>query len=225
MNRKELAIKLRKEGYSYSYIKDKTGYSQGTLSYHLAHIPYEPNAETQRRIGKALSAAIQRKAKKKRDSIHNAHADARAHIGKITERDLLMLGIGLYLGEGSKTQDIIRVVNTNPRILRVCMAWFRYLGLSESNFMIRLHVYPDTSIHEAEAYWMKSLGISCAQFQPVTIDHRANKDRKRNGIHPYGTAHLTIRANGNKAFGVTLSRLIGGYMEEVLEYAANKKRA
>ena len=43
---KEKAIKLRKEGYSYSYIKDKLGISKGTLSYWLRDIKYVPNEYT-----------------------------------------------------------------------------------------------------------------------------------------------------------------------------------
>jgi hypothetical protein len=222
MSRKEKAIQLRKEGYSYSHIAKMTGYSLSTLSYHLRDISYTPNKETVLKIGKAISASSKRKSEQKQASIERARTKARQDIGPLTKRDLFMLGLGIYIGEGSKTQDIIRLVNADPNVLKIYISWLQSFGLGVENFVIRIHLYPDSSVLDAEVFWSKQLGLPRTQFQKPSIDRRVGKDRKRSGTHKYGTAHVTVRSNGEKAFGVELARRIGAWMEEVLKYGAKK---
>ncbi len=217
MSRKDIAIELRKKGYSYSHIQRVTGYSVSTLSYHLSHIPYVPNKETVASIGNALAKSAEVKSQKKVNALLDAKRQAQKDVGILTSRDIFMLGLGIYIGEGSKTQSHVRLVNADPKVLRLYVRWLRMLGLRSENLSVRIHLYPDTPIQEAESYWCKQLGVPLAQFQSPSIDRRVGKDRKRSATHTYGTAHVTVRANGNKSFGVALSRRIGAWMEEVLE--------
>jgi DNA-binding transcriptional ArsR family regulator len=214
---REKAISLRKEGYSYSFISAKTGLSKSTLSYHLQSIPYTPNKYTINTVGKARAQAGLVKSKAKRNSFLQAFKEANSDIGALSNRDLFMLGLGLYIGEGSKTQDIIRLVNTDYRVIKLFIAWLCAHGFTISNFMIRIHLYPDSNISAAEEYWLQKTGIPKSQFQSVYIDRRVNKDRKRSSVHVYGTAHVTIRSNGKKELGVLFSRKIGAWMNKVLQ--------
>ena len=213
----EHAIDLRKKGYTYSYISTITGLSKSTLSYHLNKITFTPNVKMIQKTTRARAQAIQTKALQKKEAIHNAIKIAEQDIAFVTKRDLFMLGLGVYIGEGSKTQNLIRVVNTDYRVINLFIRWLRLFGFSKQNFAIRIHLYPDSNVGEAEHFWMTRTGLPQSQFQKVSIDTRVNKDRKRNGKHPYGTAHVTVRSNGNKVFGVAFSRRIGAWMEEVLK--------
>ncbi len=217
MSPKEQARRLREKGYSYTYIQGKTQLSKSTLSYLLRDVPYTPNSYTQKFIGKARAKSGESKAATKRLSIAVAQQEAKADIGFISKRDLFMLGIGLYIGEGSKTQNLIRVVNGDARVIKLFITWLANLGYPKSSLAIRIHLYPDSNIGEAHAYWSDKTGLSLSQFQPACIDGRGKKDRKRSGTHVYGTAHVTVRSLGDKKFGVGFSRRIGAWMEEVLE--------
>jgi hypothetical protein len=217
MSAKDTAIKLRERGYSYSHIAKETGLAVSTLSYHLAHIPYTPNKKTINAIGNARIASALTKSLAKRKTLDEAKIKAKKDVGAISSRDLFMLGLGVYIGEGSKTHDITRLVNTDYRVINLYIRWLESFGLKHENFTIRIHLYPDSDIHEAEGFWMKKTGIPKAQFQSVSIDKRVGKDRKKSGVHKYGTAHVTVHSRGNKAFGVALARRIGAYMQEVLE--------
>jgi hypothetical protein len=225
MSAKDTAIKLRRRGYSYNYIAKMTGLSISTLSYHLSRIPYTPNTKTIETIGRARIASARAKALAKRKTIDEAKARARKDVGRVSSRDLFMLGLGLYIGEGSKTNDIVRLVNTDYRVIKLYMGWLQSFGLTLKNFVIRIHLYPDSNVRDAEEYWMEKTGLPRSQFQPASIDRRAGKDRKRSGTHEHGTAHVTVRSRGDKAFGVVLARWISGCMEEVLECRTFKKRA
>src|SRR3989338_5572381 len=115
---REKIFELRKKGHSYNYISQQTGVSKSTLSGWLSSVPYTPNKITIERIGKARAASGRIKAKQKIESIEKAEAEAKNEIGEITKRDLFMLGIGIYIGEGAKTNNIIRVINANPKIIK-----------------------------------------------------------------------------------------------------------
>src|SRR3989344_6445018 len=102
------SVELRKEGHSYNYISRVLKISKSTLSDWLADIPYTPNNETIRRIGKARAASGEAKSKIRQESIRRATEEARQQLGEVSKRDLFMLGLGLYIGEGSKTAEITR---------------------------------------------------------------------------------------------------------------------
>lgn len=217
MTIRERAQKLREKGYSYSYIAEKTGLSKSTLSYYLHDVPYTPNGSTIKAIGKARAQSGYTKAKMKQESYAKAEQLAQKDIGQLTSRDIFMLGLGVYIGEGSKTQDIIRVVNSDYRVIKLFIRWLCDVGYTAKHFTIRIHLYPDSNILESVAFWSQKTGIPKTQFQRPYIDKRIHKDMRRVGKHIYGTAHVTVRSNGTKDLGVLFSRRIGAWMEKVLE--------
>lgn len=112
---KEKAINYRKQGYSYNMISEKLGLTKSTLSDWLWEIPYKPNKEVIKRIKAGPVKAAQNKQKKKIATIKIIKRNAKKEIGKLTKRDLWLLGIGLYLGEGRKFQEAIRITNSDPK--------------------------------------------------------------------------------------------------------------
>lgn len=215
---REQVFKLRKNGYSYSYISEKIGISKSTLSVWLSSIPYTPNKTIIDRIEKARAASGYWKAKRKLESIESAEKEAKKEMGKITNRDLFMLGIGIYIGEGAKTNNTIRVINADPKIIRFAVKWFEEAcGLSKVNFRLRLHLYPDNNIKECINFWSNISKIPEKQFYKVQIDRREDKKIIKKGKLPHGTAHLSIVSNGKKEFGVLFARKINAWMEEVLK--------
>lgn len=211
------AIRLRYAGYSYPYISKKVGLSKSTLSGWLTEIPYKPNAETIATLGKARAASTEKKALLKQEQILNIRKEAVREIGKFTDRDLFMLGLGLYLGEGAKTHDIVRVVNADPTVIKCMVAWFLALGVKESQFSVRLHLYPDSDPEQSLLFWSKTISIPRSQFQKPYIDQRTDKKVKKHNKLPYGTLHLGVRSDGRKEYGVLFSRRILALVEGVLK--------
>jgi hypothetical protein len=215
---KEKAIEHRKQGYSYNMISEKLGLAESTLRDWLKEIPYEPNKEVIARIGKGRAKAAQTKHNQKLANIYQVKALAKRELGKLTKRDLWLLGIGLYLGEGSKSsKENVRVINSNPEIIKFAVNWFREIcGLKNENFTLAIHTYPDNNIRATINYWSKVTGIPKKQFGKTQIDRRTNKSGRKKRKLPYGTAHLTVRANRKKEFGVNLHRRIMCWIEAVL---------
>lgn len=211
------ATELRKNGHSYNFIAPKVGVSKSTLSAWLADIPYVPNRETVERIGKARAASGKAKSRIKRESIELARTAARNELGRITKRDVFMLGLGLYVGEGAKSDRSVCFVNSNPWVLNLIIRWLvEALGLSQKNLRLRIHLYPDCNEKESLRYWSRMTSIPLSQFQGTVVDRRTNKKAVESGKLPFGTAHLVVHSLGEKRFGVFLARKILAWSDMVM---------
>lgn len=209
------AIQLRERGWSYNVIKKRLGVSKSSLSLWLRDLPYEPNATVRRRTREGPLAAAKRRMKKRLESTLLIKKHAAKELGTITIRDLFVLGIGIYMGEGMKSFDSVRVVNADPNIICLAVRWFKEIcGLGTQHLHMVIHLYPDVIIVDALDYWSKMSGIPVCQFGKTQIDVR-KKTAKKQGKLPYGTAHLSIRSCGEKRFGVVLHRRIMGWIDAV----------
>lgn len=211
---RERAAELRRRGWSYNIIAQQLGVSKSTLSHWLRHVPYQPNQAVIARIraGPARAAAVKQQAKLQ--DITRLNAEAIKSLGTISRRDLQLLGIGLYMGEGSKLYEMVRVINSDPKIVRLAIEWFRKIcRVPPRNFSIAVHLYPDTPQKQAVAYWSRVTGIPSRQFEKIQVDRRLNKSGKKQRSLPYGTAHIKIRSCGDRRFGVVLHRRIMGWID------------
>lgn len=213
---REQAIKLRESGFSYNMISEKLGPSKSTLSNWLKEIPFYPNKEVLKRvkIGQLKSALF--KQEKRREDIKEKREIAKKEIGNINKRDLFILGVGIYLGEGTKLNESIRIINSDPEIIRLSVWWFKEIcKLQNENINPCIHIYPDINQKQAELYWSKIIGVPVSNFGKTQIDKRTGKSGKKNRKLPYGTVHLYIKSNGNKSFGRSLHRKIMGWIEAI----------
>jgi len=213
---KDEAVNYRKRGYSYNMISREMGLAKSTLSDWLREIPYKPNKEVIKRIGLARMKSANFRHNQRMVDIVAMKKLAKRDIGKLTKRDLWLLGIGIYLGEGSKLYEHIRVINSDPGIIKITMRWFREIcGLCDENFSLRDYTYPDNNVKETIKYWSKITGISQKQFKTTQIDRRNNKSGKKKRKLPYGTLHIQIRSCGKKELGRSLHRRIMGWIDAV----------
>lgn len=216
---RERARNLRIEGYSYAMIKEQLGVSKGTLSNWLAKIPFQPNESLLQRVSAAKLRSGLNKHREKLENISAMRAAARVDVGKLSARDIFMFGIGLYLGEGSKSTEEIRVINSDPTVLKLAMRWLKSFARVKTNHLrVAIHCYPDNDIEKLIAFWSKQLNIPPIQFIKTQIDRRKNKSRFKHGKLPYGTAHLYVRGGGTLPLGVkSLHRKIIGWIEAATE--------
>ena len=214
---REEAINYRKKGYSYNMISEKLGLAKSTLSDWLKEIPYRPNKKVEKRIKLNYLRIAQFKHNQRMASIKKMKELGKKELGKLNKRDLWLLGIGLYLGEGTKLQENVQLTNSDPQIIKLTIEWLKEVyGLNMENFRIAVHVYPDNSIEDAVNFWSKVTDIPKKQFSKTQVDRRTNKSHKKKRKLPYGTARLTVRANGKKEFGVNFHRRIMGSVENAI---------
>ena len=215
---KEKAIHYREKGYSYNMICEKLNLGKSTVANWTSGISYIPNKEVIKRVGLAkLKSSLFKQNQKMAEVIEMKNLAAK-ELGKFTKRDLWLLGIGLYLGEGTKSFEFVRIVNSNPQIIKIAMKWFRRVcRLEDENFNPTIHTYPDNNIKKTMNYWSKVTGINKKQFGKTQIDRRINKVTVKKKSLPYGTLHLHIKSCGKKELGRRLHRRIMGWIDSSLE--------
>ena len=212
---KKKAVELRKQGYSYNLIRKKVPVAKSTLSEWLRKISYTPNKEVRNRIRGGQIKSREWHQRRKEQSFKKAKKEAGQMVNFFSKRDLLMFGLGLYVGEGTKTHGHIRIINSDPEVINTAIRWFEDIfNLTTKNFHIDIHLYPDNNIQKSLHFWSKSTGIPLSQFGKTQVDKRKKKKIKR-GLLRYGTAHLRIKACGSSKHGVFLFRKILALIDEV----------
>jgi len=123
--------------------------------------------------------------------------------------ELFNLGIGLFLGEGTKkTKHHVILTNTNPKILKLFLKFLKEIcGVKNRKIKVALNIFDDVDLKEALSFWRKSLRISRSMFRTSII--RKSRGGTYKNKSKYGT--LTIYVSNTK-----LKKLIDKYCEEVL---------
>jgi len=210
------ALDLRNKGYSYTFISIKLRLPKSTLSDWLKNVAFVPNEYTINSIKNGTDKSAMVRHHKMLNSKIDIKRRAILEIGKMTKRDLLMFGVGLYLGEGAKTIESVRVINSDPRVIKIAIIWLtEIVGLQMNNLSLALHSYPDNNIDIDIDYWSKVTGIPKFQFGKTQIDVRIGKHTKHK--LPHGTVQLRVVADGKSKFGVSLHRRIMSWIEAVYE--------
>lgn len=213
---KQKAVDLRKAGYSYNYIMKHVPVSKSTLSSWLYNIPFIPNKYTKETIGNARIASGLYKNKLKKESVENAKKESKQDIVELSDRDIRMLGLGIYIGEGGKSIPVPKVSSSDPKIIKFTVRWFNvFFGVTVKHLKIRLHLYPDNNVKQSVEFWSRHTQIPKSQFSKVVIDRRSNKKRSNQKKLPFGTAHLTVVSHGDKRYGAYLHRRIMALIDRV----------
>lgn len=136
----------------------------------------------------------------------------KAEILPLSSRDLWITGLMLYAGEGRKVWNIssqpIELTSSEPDILRIFINFLtKVCNIPRKEIKIRLFLYPDINLKEAENFWARELKIPLRQFQRSFIKQSySNPSHTRRS--KYGTAHIVL-------YNAELYRKILGWLRAV----------
>lgn len=101
------------------------------------------------------------------------------------------LGIGLYWGEGTKSNKYsIRLGNTDPYLIKTFINFLeKCFRIKKSTLKFGLQIFTDCDIEKAQLFWKKKLAIKSSQFMKptITISGKIGTYSKKN---PYGVLTL-----------------------------------
>jgi len=171
-SQKEKALHLRKQGMSYTQIKEVVLVSKSTLSTWLSKYPlsekriYELRAGSQQRIERNRNT----KARKRLEKLDAVYQHVKKDIGVFSKRELFLTGLFLYWGEGTKSaRDVTAFTNTDPAMIKFFLAWLESIGISRNDVKVRLHLYKDMDSKKQIDFWSHELGISKKNFNKPYI--------------------------------------------------------
>jgi len=195
------AHEMRRQGISIIRIARDLKISKGTASMWCQSIVLTKEQKDLLRQNSTLAGANGRllgaegNRQKRLRSIQEAGEFAQNLLGKLSTRDLLILGLGLYWAEGSKTRaSRFAFVNADSTMILIIVKWLiNVLGVKKEDFILRVAINEMHRPREAKVleYWSTLLGMPLGSFRATSFIKNVQKKVYDNHDTYYGT--LIIR--------------------------------
>lgn len=194
------AICLRIRGCSYNEILKKTGVPKGTLSGWFKQMGFS-NTVKEKNIARSKKIWAQNIAQynRKRSAICRAkwneiQASAYKEIGKLSKRELLLVGSAIYWAEGfKKTNYNLVFCNSDPKMVLLALQFFNKIcGVPYNKIKAQVQIHKNISNSEAIKYWLNLTRIPKEQFNKSIFQVSKGSKGKRGNVLPYGTFRLRV---------------------------------
>lgn len=196
------AINLRKRGVSIIKIARVLGISKSTVSHWVGDVvltveqleKLRENSIKGAELGRLRSAFLKRENRLK--IIEDFKKTAIPRMSKLTERELMVTGLGLYWGEGGKTNRRIEFCNSDPRMIKFLTLWLtKCFGVNKENLICtvginEIHTKREQVVRE---YWAGAIGVPLEQFRKTSFKRVKNKKVYENFNDHYGTLSVLVR--------------------------------
>lgn len=193
---------LRRQGKSIKEIARAVGISQSTASRWCSDILLTKEQQTKldekrREAGaRALAPWIKKNRKLKQGDIKKQDLQGAQDLGRMTKRDLFMLGLGLYWGEGYKRgSQECGFTNSDSKIIRTILAWFyANYNVPIENITARLTINEryKNQTERLTTIWSRETGIPLSQFGKPSFIKGYNQSKLSD--HTYrGTLRIKVR--------------------------------
>lgn len=196
---RQRAIELRRQGKTYSEIKEELNVPKATLSGWLSDFQLSKDelarleASIKRRKYLGIEKTRITKKKKRQRRLKRIYEEQKERLLPINKRELYLCGLFLYWGEGMKgLRSGVSLNNTDPKVVKFYYLWLtETLGVPETKIKVVVHLYKDMDIEKTLDYWSRFLNIPVNQFIKPYIKESSRKDIDHKGFG-HGTCGLYI---------------------------------
>ncbi|MBU2592411.1 hypothetical protein KKD61_03045 [Patescibacteria group bacterium] len=217
LEEKKKALFLRRKGYSYTEILKKITVSKSTLSKWCKDITLSASQVEALRNKKVTGQekgrliAAKNKKRKRQEITSEIFKDSLEQVGNLSQRDRLIAGVALYLGDGAKGDQEVNFSNTNPNIIKFMIAWLREFGpVDEADLRGQIWIHDNQNEKKARRFWSNITKIPVNQFRKSYVSkNKVNSNKIRKNINRHGVFSIRISR-------VNLQRRLKGLMLALL---------
>lgn len=202
---KNKAIKLRKQGKTYSEILQQITVAKSTLSLWLREVGLA-KAQKQRITKKRKEAQMKGATARRLQRIElteKIYKESEGEIGILSKRELWLMGIMLYWAEGGKEKawcpgSGMNFSNSDHRMISLFLRWLFVCGVEKQDirFSIYIHENHRSKIKQVKKFWIDKTGFSEKYFTYVYFKKHNPKTKRRNtGDDYYGNLRINIKAS------------------------------
>ncbi|WP_435837870.1 hypothetical protein [Streptantibioticus parmotrematis] len=198
------ARELRGEGKTYDEIVEALGVSKSSVSLWVRDLPKPPRrtpvAEHVRMMAEARWGPRREEIRRLRE---RTKAAAAAEIGSLEDRELFLVGVGLYWAEGSKSKpyrlkERAIFVNSDPGVISVYLAWLALLGVAPERLGFRVMIHESADVAGAERFWAELVGVDVSALARTTLKrHNPRTVRKNVGEGYRGCLVVSVRQSAD----------------------------
>jgi hypothetical protein len=175
---KEKAKKMREDGVSLGGISKKLHITKSTLSFWFKDIILTESAilkiKTKGKL-KSIRGLLRYSEFKRKQRIDRnilQKKEGATLLGVLSDRDTLMMGLGLYWGEGYKYENgEFGFTNSNPYMMRFYFKWLKLWNVEKDSLIFRLTLNEFFRKEEngIKLFWISFLDIKEEQFSKTTF--------------------------------------------------------
>ncbi|MDQ1036752.1 transposase [Streptomyces sp. V3I8] len=177
---------LRLQGWTYDRIQAELGCSKSSISLWVRDLP---KPERPRRTREEASAIAKRgweaTMRLREEERQRAKAAAADDIGTMSDRELFLVGVGLYWAEGTKDKpharrEFVTFVNSDPGMIDFFLRWLDLLGVGRDRVRYCVMIHETADVAGAERYWADLVGADSSAFNKTTIKKHNPKTVRKN---------------------------------------------
>ncbi|PJA55364.1 hypothetical protein CO165_03955 [Candidatus Roizmanbacteria bacterium CG_4_9_14_3_um_filter_33_18] len=212
------AVKLRRKGESIKKIANLLNVSVSTASLWCHDVELtDSQVENLRKrqtdpfYGKKLDYYLKKK-KEFNLKLLNLKNEGINSIGRLTKREIFLIGIALYWGEGFKKDSLAGLATLDKNIAKFFIFWLsESFGIVVKDLLLRVtaNISYKSKIKELEKYWSKELKIPVNQFSKPFFQNTKWKKEYENKNDYHGVLRIRVRRS------IDLLRKIFGYIEGI----------
>lgn len=183
---KNKAIKLRIQGKTYKEIREIIpNLSKSTLSGWLKN--FKLNSKQEKKLkqniekitynARVKSAWTKRKIKQ--EKIKRIHKEAKEELSVLFKNPLFLVGVSLYWAEGSKTQEAVQFSNSDPRLIKIMIKWFKEIcKVPENKLKVHIYIHEIYKKENCEKFWSQVTKVPVSNFGKTTYKPTIHKIKK-----------------------------------------------
>ena len=216
-----VAETMRRQGHSYSEIRQVVGVSTSSLSLWLRDIPlteeHRVAIEQRKLAGRARTTETLRGRRMAREQ--HTRETAAGQIEELAESELFVAGVVAYWAEGAKSKPWSpshRVIFTNsdPGMIRLFLAWLQLIGIGPERLSFAVSIHESADVEAAVGFWAGVVGVPPKRFMRTTLKrHNPKTVRKNVGATYHGC--LVVRVTRSSELGRQIAGWFDGLVRQL----------
>ncbi|MFD8653248.1 hypothetical protein [Streptomyces mirabilis] len=197
------ARELRLQGWTYDQIQMELGCSKGSISLWVRDLPKPERRDPSEQAKLASRKRWDHELAVRDEERQKTKAAAAAEIGTLSDRELFLVGVGMYWAEGSKDKpydrrENVTFVNSDPGMIETFLRWLDLLGVERDRVRYCVMIHESADVAGAEQYWADLVGADRSAFNKTTIKkHNPKTVRKNVGASYRGCLTIKVRQSAD----------------------------
>ncbi len=219
--KQNIAVDMRRRGFSYSEIESRLHIPKSTLSYWLKNIKLTPeqNKKLNDKRTEVAKANALKKISRTSKIIEEIKKSSSRDIKKISKKELWLMGIMLYWKNGNKNdlKKGVHFSSSDSSMIRLFLKWLKEIGEiddKEIKFNVFMPGHDKNSTNkktnftdEVISYWSKITGFPGSRFSNVYLQNIGRKKVSNGKNSKFGFLRVKVAQSS------MLARQIAGWIE------------
>ncbi|MFD4539825.1 hypothetical protein [Streptomyces bauhiniae] len=182
---REEARELRRQGHTYDQIEAALGCSRSSVSLWVRDLPKPERKRTPEEASAIARKDWEEKLRIRDEERRRTKDEAKRAVGALSERELFLVGVGLYWAEGAKDKpydrrENVTFVNSDPDMITTFLAWLDLLGVDRERLRFTVMIHETADVPGAERYWSELVEADRSAFHKTSLKKHNPKTVRRN---------------------------------------------